>query len=406
MDTAFQNRNSRMRAFLRESIREAFRAGVDLALANGCHAMLIAGDLFDNHTLSFTTEKFLLKEMSRLEEGDVKVFYAPGNHDPFGSTYRAKQIRWPANVHIFAMRKPEACPLTDSEGRTRAVIVGAGHKDNREGENLARLFPRADNNGVPHIGLLHALVTGSRGDTDHERYAPCTLDDLKEKGYVYWALGHIHTRGVICEGPYVVYPGNLVGRNPREDGPRGAYLVEIDDNGSLKAVFHPLAPVCWLDLTVSSLTTADNLERLKRVIEDSVRQHLEKNNRAGETILRLNLEGPCPVYRELADPENLEFLREDLTLALDLKDMELGTGGLVPPLSPDKYKNEPHILGMLLSILDSLETDDEMLLQLAPDRLAGYDGRADRGGKIEYLRTLLRGLDYEAAARLVEVDER
>ncbi|MDD4146623.1 MAG: metallophosphoesterase, partial [Clostridia bacterium] len=63
LDTVFQNRDRQRRALLREAVREAFRAGVDLALSSGCHAFLIGGDLFDNQTLSFTTEKFLLTEM-------------------------------------------------------------------------------------------------------------------------------------------------------------------------------------------------------------------------------------------------------------------------------------------------------------------------------------------------------
>lgn len=405
LDTAFQNRDPEMRALLRDSVREAFRSGVDLALSANCHALLIAGDLFDNQTLSFATERFLLKEMTRLKEGNVKVFYAPGNHDPSGATYRASNIRWPSNVHVFTRREPEAIPIRDNEGNTRAVIVGAGHEGNRESENLARLFPHADDAGALYIGLLHTLVTGSRGDADHERYAPCTLDDFKGKGYKYWALGHIHTREVMTEDPYAVYPGNLIGRNPREVGPKGAYLVEIYDNNILKIDFHHLAPLCWADLSVNNLDGADDFEMLQRIIIESVQEDLERNNWPGRILLRLNLEGPCPLYQEFSNKENIEVLIEELALALNLAYLEIIPDNLIPPIEPNKYRDEPHILSTLLSILDSIKTDDELLLKLAPEQLAGYYKKSDKKGKVQYLRSLLKGMDYEAVVRLVEGDE-
>ena len=130
LDTAFQNRDPEMRALLRDSVREAFRSGVDLALSANCHALLIAGDLFDNQTLSFATERFLLKEMTRLKEGTVKVFYAPGNHDPSGATYRASNTL-ASNVHVFTRRNLKQFQ-SETMKEIRAVIVGAGHEGNRK----------------------------------------------------------------------------------------------------------------------------------------------------------------------------------------------------------------------------------------------------------------------------------
>lgn len=45
LDTPFQNRDPRIRALLRDVVRQAFENGVKLALAKKVHAVLIAGDL-------------------------------------------------------------------------------------------------------------------------------------------------------------------------------------------------------------------------------------------------------------------------------------------------------------------------------------------------------------------------
>lgn len=78
LDTPFQSKDKQLRIYLRESIRKAFQKAVDIALSQRVNAVLIAGDLFDNETLSFATERFILEQMARLKDGKVMVFYAPG----------------------------------------------------------------------------------------------------------------------------------------------------------------------------------------------------------------------------------------------------------------------------------------------------------------------------------------
>lgn len=404
LDTAFQSRSPQMRSFLRASLREAFRSAIDLAISEDCHALLVAGDLFDNETLSFTTERFLLQQMNRLREKNIAVFYAAGNHDPSGISYRAARMDWPANVHIFRSRRPEEVPLSDSEGNIRAVIAGAGYEGIRESENLAALFPPAGSREIPHIGLLHALVTGAGGSQDHERYAPCTLEDLREKDYKYWALGHVHAGAIISEDPHVVYSGSLMGRNARETGPKGVYLVEIHAN-DVKVDFRPLAPVRWENITVDSLEKAANLDKLQNIITGSVQEYFAGENPPERVFLRLNLTGPCPLYKELNSPENIAVLEEELSFALNIDYIEIKVEYLLPPVNPDHYRGKPHILGALLAVIDSVNADEEMLLQLAPEVLAGYQKKGDEAGKLLYLKSLFAGIDFEAAVRLLEADK-
>jgi exonuclease SbcD len=90
-------------------------------------------------------------------------------------------------------------------------------------EDLAALYPPAVP-GYFNIGVLH---TNLGGISEHANYAPCSLQTLKNKGYQYWALGHVHSRQILCTDPYIVYPGNIQGRNGREQGEKSCELVTV-----------------------------------------------------------------------------------------------------------------------------------------------------------------------------------
>lgn len=405
LDTPFKSSNPELRKLLRDSIRQAFKYAVDLALSSKVHALLIGGDLFDNDTLSFATEKFLLQQFYRLKQYGIDVFYSPGNHDPYGSDYGIGRVTWPDNVHIFGSCSPISYAIADGSGRNTAAIVGAGHQGKREARNLVKEFPKAKE-GIPHIGLVHTLVSGSLGSERHDRYAPCSTSDLTEKGYAYWALGHVHSRAVVLEEPLAIYPGNLVGRNAAEDGVKGVYLVEINDGQEVNAVFHGLSPVCWQTIYIDSLDGILNFDTLEQKVCACVEKELENRVVQGQILLRIHLKGPCPLYRELKKDENIEALEENLKVSLDIDFLELLTDGVTRPVELLSYRGQPTILGSTLDILSRLLEDDEFLLDFIPEAMAGCEASACRDEKIKYVRSLLDGLDYEAAARLLKEDQR
>jgi len=126
---------------------------------------------------------------------------------------------------VFGSRRAETVRFDD----LRVAIHGQSFRQRAVSENLVRQYPEP----VPgwlNIGVLHTALGGREG---HEPYAPCNLDDLRGRGYAYWALGHAHEHEIVCERPWVVFPGNLQGRNVREPGSRGAMLVEADGDAIL-----------------------------------------------------------------------------------------------------------------------------------------------------------------------------
>jgi hypothetical protein len=119
--------------------------------------------------------------------------------------------------------------------------------------NLAKEYPPPEP-GRFNIGLLHTSVDGREG---HDHYAPCSVEQLRDHGYQYWALGHVHRREVLSETPWIVFPGNLQGRHIKEEGPKGATLVTVVDDRVAGAAPVVLDDVRWAAVRVELPAAAD-----------------------------------------------------------------------------------------------------------------------------------------------------
>ncbi|HHW69848.1 MAG TPA: DNA repair exonuclease [Clostridiales bacterium] len=406
LDTPFQNRDERLRQVLGECVRKSFSASVDLAIERKVHALLIAGDLFDDSSLSYRTVKFLQRELERLGEKGIEVFYSPGNHDPIMGNGYDKVINWPDNVHIFSSPEAESVPVLDENGRLLAYVVGAGHERRAEGRNLVKGFPQRMGS-VPYVGLLHCLLLDGQGAGEHERYAPCTRWDLEEKGYAYWALGHIHRRMEYRDNTYIVYPGNICGRNFKETGVKGGYYVEVNDMGTLKVEFIPLSNNIWIDLEICGLEEIDSWPSFEAYLTSCVTEKLEEiPSYAGINMVfvRLKLTGASPMYRELLNWENIEAMEEDMASDLGLDSLEINTEHIYSPIKIDDYKGGPHLASYTLKLIEEAKGDEELLISLAPDPIARKAVRGSKVETLEYLKELLEGLENEALVHLIEED--
>lgn len=400
LDTPFKTRDRELRTYLRQSIRESFENAVDLAVERKTQALLIAGDFFDNNSLSFATEKFIIDKFSKLKKNGINVYYAPGNHDPFGAI---KKIKWPSNVKIFDGKKPHTCEVVDSEGNIIAYITGMGHETDRTDKNLVKEFPPAVQTNKPHLGLIHAMVENSKVGKKHEKYAPCLINDLLEKGYSYWALGHIHKRNVLCDIPGIVYPGNIMGRDASETGSKGAYLVDIGDGGELKINFHPLSAVKWITIKADDLNTAGNMDELKNMLSKQIVKKIGSKDINESVFLRIELEGPALLYNDLLNEENIEFLKEELKSETDALHLEIINKEIVRSVNPEEYYEEPHILGAALDLIKRLKQDDELLLKLRPEYMAGCPV-SSQTEVLDYLHKLTENVEYNISSRLLKED--
>jgi len=176
---------------IRSAARRAFDNMIDLAIEEKVDFVLIAGDLYDGDWKDYNTGLFFAGRMGRLSGAGIRVFIVSGNHDAASQITRAMPL--PENVTLLSTKTPQSVKLDD----LGVIIHGQGYSVRAVTDNLASGYPQYDP-GYFNIGMLHTSLTGRQG---HEDYAPCSTDELKSKGYDYWALGHVHKREIVDKDP-------------------------------------------------------------------------------------------------------------------------------------------------------------------------------------------------------------
>ena len=292
-------------AVLRGATRRAFENLVRLAIEEAVHFVVIAGDLYDGDWKDYNTGLFFRSQMVRLKASGIPVYLIAGNHD--AASVISKKLGLPDNVHVFSTRTAESFEVPGLP----VVIHGRGFPNRAVPENLALEYP-ASIPGKFNIGLLHTSLTGLFG---HDTYAPCSEQDLRSKGYAYWALGHIHQPVVISEDPWIVFAGNCQGRHARETGPRGCRLVTVNDSGGVDSVeWRTLDVVRWQDVRVN----LDGLEKETAAVQ-RIREALADSVEMAEGRLvaaRITLTGASPLHGSL-HRERQRWRAEILGIAQD-----------------------------------------------------------------------------------------
>lgn len=309
---------------LRDAVQAATRAAltriIDVALSERVAALLISGDLFDGRARSARTGAFLTAQLDRLRAADIPVFYIKGNHDaenPITGT-----LDLPDNVHIFDARGARV------QLSGELWIHGVSFADRHAPESLLPRFP-APVAGAVNIAMLHSSLTGAAG---HDTYAPCTLGDLVGMGFDYWALGHVHTRQVHSESPWVVMPGMPQGRDIGEAGAKSASLLTVAD-GRIEVAEVPTSVVEFTAgaLDISGAQSDDALRAALREHLHSVADGLSGN--AG--VIRLTLTGTPPRHWQILRDQDIwaetvaALARDTGRLWLDKLELDIDAPG--PP---------------------------------------------------------------------------
>lgn len=267
---ALSRQDARQVERMRRATREAFEHLIDLCIEQEVALLVLAGDLYDHDCPNMQIAVFLRNQLRRLEQKGIRAVIIKGNHDADNKITSALSL--PANTRMLGERKPETITFDDLP--VRVAVHGQSFKPGPVTENLAASYP-ASLRGYYNIGLLHTSLAGT---TDHDVYAPCTLEELTTRGYDYWALGHIHKRAVLARDPFVIFPGNLQGRHAKESGSKGCFLVEVDDAGrTVSTDFVPLDMVRWhrVEVDLKGLT-------IEAELVEGIRSALTQAHRDGD----------------------------------------------------------------------------------------------------------------------------
>jgi DNA repair protein SbcD/Mre11 len=343
-------------AEIRGATRRALDGLVALAEAEKAAFVLIAGDLFDGDWKDYNTGLFFAQRMGRLAKTGIRVFIVAGNHDAASQMSRA--MPWPDNVTVFSPRKPESLVLEEYG----VVIHGQSYPSRAVADNLARGYP-PPRPGYLNIGLLHTSLTGRPG---HAEYAPCSLADLQAKGYEYWALGHVHRREIVAEEPWIVFPGNIQGRNIREEGAKGVTLVTVSDGRVNRVRQAPLDLLRWATCTVD-LSGCDTMDSVFALVGQAFA--LERQRAEGRILaLRLVLSGISPVHTELL-ARTERWTEEFRGLAAGLGELWLEKVSFhtARPAEPNWAGESDNPLAGLVKAIEEIELDGDRLLTLVPE---------------------------------------
>jgi len=341
---------------IRTASRRALANMVQLALDEAVSFVVIAGDVYDGDWLDYNTGLYFVRQMTRLHDEGVPVYVVAGNHD--AANKMTKSLRLPERVKVFAHKAAETVEV----GGCDVAIHGQGFATPAVLDNLAAKFPTAGN-GCFNLGLLHTCATGHDG---HERYAPCSLDDLQSRDYSYWALGHIHKRQrLACDAP-AMFPGNIQGRHIRESGPKGCLLVTVDNRGRAEPRFEPLDVMRW-ELCQLDARDAERGDDILASFAHDLRGRIAAAE-GRPLAMRVELCGATAAHEQLSGQPQ-KWVNELRSVATDigggqvwLEKVKFCTSA---PLNYELPSDGP--IGELLQLLADLKHDDRELTSLASE---------------------------------------
>ncbi|KAB1086066.1 DNA repair exonuclease [Neorhizobium galegae] len=269
-----------------EASRRAFSGLVDQAVERKVDFFIVAGDVYDGDWKDNKIGLFFNREVARLERAGIPVFLLKGNHD--AESVITKTITLPKNVSEFPVNKPGSFKLD----HLKVALHGQGFAERSAVDNLALAYPKPEA-GWFNIGVLHTSLTGRE---PHAPYAPCSVEDLRSRGYDYWALGHVHDFEIVAEDPLVVFPGNLQGRSIREQGAKGAVLVTVEDSRiTHERIITDSARFAEL---VVAVEPDDNIPAILRRIENALEDVVERME-GRPLALRIRLTGKSRFRNEI-----------------------------------------------------------------------------------------------------------
>ncbi len=253
---------------VRESTFLSFSKIIRCAIEEKVDFVLLSGDLYDEDERSLKAQIRLKKEFERLAEADIQVYVIHGNHDHMGGKWL--ELDWPSNVHVFSSHHVEVKEYKRNQ-TPLAYIYGYSYPARAVYENMTHQYIKKENRDVYHIGMLHGSMEGNK---EHDVYCPFKLNELIDKDFDYWALGHIHKRQILhLLHPVIAYSGNIQGRHRKESGRKGCYLVQMEQ-GSTRNTFVATDEIGWEELKVSieGLQTISELIKACEQSMESIRK--------------------------------------------------------------------------------------------------------------------------------------
>lgn len=223
----------------RERQLTAFRATVDLALAEPVDLFLVAGDLFDSNVQPRRSVELVAAELRRLVDARIRAVLIPGTHDVYdrASIYRSYDLPALAGAvgsDLLTVLTPDQDSIV-LEALDVAVHGPVFATKRAPHSPLRDLAVKGDARATWHLGMVHGSVA-IPGQTDADEVV-FTTEEIAATGLDYLALGHWHSTSRGRAGATVyAYSGAPEPVALDQDRAGKVLLVTLDQRNGKKTV--------------------------------------------------------------------------------------------------------------------------------------------------------------------------
>ncbi len=357
LDSPFSGLDERRASVRKTELRGTFSSLMTFVRTEGVDILLIAGDFFDRGFVTRETLAIIQREFSRVP--DCRIIISPGNHDPYVPGGLYARVKFPQNVYIY--KDPAFSKFEFPE--INCDVYGYAFT----GESLTSSpISKTEDNGRIRLLCAHADL-----DSPASPYAPVTSSQIALAGFDYAALGHIHNPPALSESDGCIfgYCGCLEGRGFDETGVKGAYYIEIGDDGKKSVRRLPFAKRRYESESVNVSGASSSLE-----IKERIKQLIRERKYTDNTLLRVTLTGEL-LPTLVISPETLADGIDEV-FALEVRDETS------PALNIDYLDSDPTVRGAFYRELKGRLADPDPAVRATALRALRYGLSAMAGENI------------------------
>lgn len=311
LDTPFlglEQLSTNLSKVMRKAPFQSFEKIIDHAIEQQVDFVLLSGDLYNTQKINIQAQNLFIAQLNRLNQMKIPVFLIRGNHDYLTDETQTLTLPFPENVYTYTDKI--STHTIEIKNNKKVAVSGFSYASQWVHDRKIKAYPQRIENVDMHIGMLHGAMESM--PSANGNYAPFTLDELKQKGYDYWALGHIHQRQQLSAHPLAVYPGNIQGLHKNEVGEKGCLLVEWSQRGA-NIDFIPTAPIIWNQLIIN-LKDTENITQLIEQISDKIIEKKMASNQLIYLIVQVSKEDNEELVRFIQMREFSEQISNQINL--------------------------------------------------------------------------------------------
>lgn len=319
----------------RENIWDSIESLFSYAKEKRVNCIFLCGDIFNENYVTIS----ILERLNSLFRAvpEVNIFVIFGNHDPYSKTSKFRYLNLPSNVFVFQNNSLESFEFEDYN------VYGISYTDRILNKLSYFEHVKLDQNKI-NILMLHADVLNP-----NINYMNITLESIKDLGFDYIALGHIHKPQKLKEN--IIYPGSIEPLSFKETGFHGAIFGEIENH----RVYSKLIPISSSIFTLVNYNLRENFDFYYLV------EHLKKNVIVSDknNYIRLTLTGKLPIGFDL-DVNGLEEALKKYIYYIEVIDNTEENYDIekISELNKDNH------IGIFINKVDALNESDDIKEQI------------------------------------------